>query len=162
MKSHGFPPTVVLVVLGAMTFLLLHLHFVTVWDQLYAVEPWTGLENAARTGLLEPWFGSTPRSLRVTQTVLGVVALIVGLLRTAGPWRAGLSLWIGVLLVLLPVLVGRTFLSETGLLVVAPMSGEPLTWLAIPLEAVRVGLPVFAGIAVSRVLFALRRAVFGS
>lgn len=162
MKSHGFPPTVVLVVLGAITFLLLHLHFVTVWDQLYAVQPWAGLEKAARTGLLEPWFGSTPRSLRVSQAVLGVVALVVGLLRTDDPWRAGLSLWIGVLIVLLPVLTGRTFLSETGLLVVAPMSGEPLTWLAIPLEMVRVGLPVFVGIAASRMLYLLRRAIFGT
>lgn len=161
MKSHGFPPWVVLVVLGALTFLLLHLHFTTAWEGLYAPQPWSGLEAAAREGLLEPWFGSTPGSLRVTQTVLGGLALVVGLLRSDDPWRAGLALWVGVLVPLIPVLFGRTVLTETGLLVVTPMSDEPLTWLALPLESVRVGVPIAVGIAAARVLFWLRRVVVG-
>lgn len=162
MKSHGFPPWVVLVVLGAISFLLLHLHFTTAWEGLYAPQPWSGWESAAREGLLEPWFGSTPGSLRVTQAVLGGLALVVGLLRTDDPWRAGLALWIGVLIPLIPVLFGRTVLTDTGLLVVSPMSDEPLTWMAIPLEAVRAGVPLFAGIAASRILVWLRRMVFGT
>lgn len=161
MKSYGFPPWVVLVVLGALTFLLLHLHFTTAWEGLYAPEPWSGLETAAREGLLEPWFGSTPGSLRVTQTVLGTLAVVVGLLRSDEPWRAGLALWVGVLIPLIPVLFGRTVLTDTGLLVVSPMSDEPLTWLALPLETVRAGVPLFAGIAVSRIIFWLRRVILG-
>lgn len=161
MRSYGFPPWVVLVVLGALTFLLLHLHFTTAWENLYAPQPWSGLETAAREGLLQPWFGSTPGSLRVTQVVLGGLALVVGLLRTDDPWRAGLALWLGVLIPLIPVLFGRTVLTETGLLVVTPMSDEPLTWLALPLEALRVGVPVFGGIFASRLLLWLRRAAFG-
>lgn len=161
MRSYGFPPWVVLVVLGALTFLLLHLHFTTAWETLYAPQPWSGLETAAREGLLQPWFGSTPGSLRVTQAVMGGLALVVGLLRTDDPWRAGLALWVGVLIPLIPVLFGRTVLTETGLLVVTPMSDEPLTWLALPLEALRVGVPVFGGIFASRLLLWLRRVVFG-
>lgn len=161
MKSYGFPPWVVLVALGALAFLLLDLHFTTAWETLYAPEPWSGWEQAARTGLLGPWFGSTPRSLRVTQTVLGTLALVVGLMRTDDPWNASLALWIGVLIPLIPVLVGRTILTDSGLLVVSPMSDEPLTWLAIPLEAFRVGAPLVIGVVASRLLLWFRRVVFG-
>ncbi len=162
MKSHGFPPWVILVVLGSLSFLLLHLHFTTAWEGLYAPQPWTGWESAAREGVLEPWFGSTPVSLRVSQTVLGGLAFVVGLLRSDEPWRAGVALWVGVLIPLIPVLFGRTVLTDTGLLVVSPMSDEPLTWLAIPLESIRVVVPLFVGIAASRIVFWLRRIVFGT
>lgn len=159
--KYEFPPWVVLVVMGALVFMLLDLHFTTAWESLYAPEPWAGMEQAARTGVLEPWFGSTPRSLRVTQTVLGGLAFVVGLVRTDDPWNAGMALWIGVLIPLIPVLVGRTILNETGLLVVTPMSEEPLTWLALPLEAVRVGAPILAGVLASRLLLGFRRLIFG-
>lgn len=159
MRSYEFPPWVV--VLGAITFLLLHLHFATAWESLYAPQPWAGMEDAARTGLLEPWFGSTPVSLRVTQAVLAGLALVVGLLRTDDSWKAGLALWVGVLIPLIPVLFGRTVLTETNLLVVTPMSDAPLTWLALPLETLRVGVPLLAGIVASRVLLWLRRVILG-
>lgn len=157
-----FPPYVVVAVIGAVTFLMLDLHFVTSWEQLYAAAAWPGLQATARGSLVEPWFGSTPMSLRLTQGGLVVLAMIVSLMRSEDAGMAGLALWVGVLIPLVPVLLGRTILSGTALTTFAPMSDEPLIWLAIPVEAVRVGVPILVGVVAGRVLSWTGRALFGS
>lgn len=156
-----FPPWVIIAVLGAITFLLLDLHFVTSWEQLYAAGAWPGLQATARGGLMEPWFGGTPMSLRMTQGAFFVLAFVVSLMRSNDAAMAGLALWVGVLIPLVPVLVGRTLLSGTGLTTFAPMSDEPLVWMAVPLEAVRVGVPIVAGVLAGAILRFLGRLFFG-
>lgn len=160
MKAE-FPPWALIGVLGAVTFLVLDLHFVTTWEELYAAAAWPGLQEAARGSLVEPWFGSTPMSLRITQGTLFVLATIVALMRSDDAGTAGLALWIGVLIPLVPVLLGRAVLSGTALTTFAPMSDEPLTWLAIPAEAVRVGVPILAGVMMGAVLRFFGRLLFG-
>lgn len=152
MKGGDFPPRVLVVVLGAVTFVMLHIHFVTAWEALYAAAPWPGFEEAAREGVLGPWFGSTPRSLRVTQTVLFVLACVLGIMRAGEGMKTALGLWAGVLLPLIPVLVARAITSETGLITITPMSDQPMTWMAVPLEAIRTAAPIFLGVLAGLVL----------
>lgn len=156
-----FPPWAVIGVLGALTFLLLDLHFVTSWEALYAAHTWPGLREAARGSLMEPWFGSSPESLRLTQGTFFVLAVIVSLMRTDDAATAGIALWVGALIPLVPVLLGRTLLSGTGLTTFAPMSDEPLVWMAVPIEAVRVGVAILAGILAGGILRLVGRFVFG-
>lgn len=157
-----FPPYVVIAVVGAVAFLMLDLHFVTTWEELYATAAWPGLREAARGSLMEPWFGSTPMSLRMTQGALFVLALVVSLIRSKDMGTAGLALWVGVLIPLVPVLLGRTILSGTALTTFAPMSERPLVWLAVPVEAVRVGVPILLGVAAGAILSYIGRALFGT
>lgn len=146
MKRGDFPPWVLVVLLGSVTFVMLHIHFVTAWEDLYLVAPWAGFEAAAREGVLGPWFGSTPRSLRVTQTVLFVLAGVLGVMRAGEGMKTAVGLWIGVLLPLIPVLVARAVTSKTGLITVTPMSDQPMTWMALPLEGLRTATPIFLGV----------------
>lgn len=157
-----FPPYVVVAVIGAVTFLMLDLHFVTSWEELYATAAWPGLQETARGSLVEPWFGSTPMSLRLTQGTLFLLATIVSLMRTEDAGMAGLALWVGVLIPLVPVLLGRTILSGTALTTFAPMSDRPLIWMAVPVEAVRVGVPILVGVVAGGILSWMGRALFGS
>lgn len=157
-----FPPYVLVAVVGAVTFLMLDLHFVTSWEQLYATAVWPGVQGAARGSLVEPWFGGTPMSLRLTQGALFVLATIIALMRSDDAARAGLALWVGVLVPLVPVLLGRTILSGTALTTFAPMSDQPLIWLAVPVEAVRVGVPIALGVIAGAILTWLGRALFGT
>lgn len=156
-----FPPYVIVAVVGAITFLLLDLHFVTSWEELYAAAAWPGLQATARGSFLEPWFGSTPMSLRLTQGTFFVLAVVISLMRTDDSIAAGLALWVGVLIPLVPVLLGRTLLSGTGLTTFAPMSDQPLVWMAVPIEAVRVGIPILLGVVAAGVLRFLGRTLFG-
>lgn len=156
-----FPPYVIIAVVGAITFLLLDLHFVTSWEELYAAAAWPGLQATARGSLMEPWFGSTPLSLRLTQGTFFLLAVAISLMRTDDSMTAGLALWVGVLIPLVPVLLGRTLLSGTGLTTFAPMSDEPLVWMAVPIEALRVGIPILLGVMAAGVLRFLGRALFG-
>lgn len=156
-----FPPYILIAVVGAVTFLMLDLHFVTAWETLYVSAVWPGLQEAARGGLVEPWFGSTPMGLQVTQGALFVLATIVALMRSRDAGKAGLALWVGVLIPLVPVLLGRTVLSGTALTTFAPMSDEPLIWMAVPVEAVRVGVPILAGVVAGGVLRFVGRTLFG-
>lgn len=157
-----FPPWVVIAVAGAIAFLLLDLHFVTSWEELYAAGTWPGVREAARGGLLEPWFGSTPRSLQLTMGTFFVLAVIVSLMRTDDSAAAGIALWVGVLIPLVPVLLGRTVLSGTGLTTFAPMSDEPLVWMAVPLETLRIGVSIAAGVVAGAALRFVGRFLFGS
>lgn len=157
-----FPPWVVIAVVGAVTFLVLDLHFLTTWEELYATAAWPGLQETARGSLVEPWFGSTPMSLRITLGTLFVLATVVSLMRPNDAGTAGLALWFGVLIPLIPVLLGRTILSGTALTTFAPMSDRPLIWLAIPVESVRVGIPILAGIVAGGILRFFGRVLFGS
>lgn len=152
MSPRKLAPWFLVVVLGAVTFIILHIHFITVWEELYVVSPWPGLEAAAREGLVDPWFGSTPRSLRVTQVVLFALAGVLGVMRHDEGLRTALALWLGVMLPLIPVLVARTITSEAGLVTISPMSSDPMTWLALPLEALRTAAPVFGGVLVGLVI----------
>lgn len=156
-----FPPWVVIAVVGAVTFLVLDLHFVTTWEELYAAAAWPGLQETARGSLVEPWFGGTPMSLRITQGTLFVLATVVALMRPDDSASAGLALWVGVLIPLIPVLLGRAVLSGTALTTFAPMSDAPLTWLALPVEAVRVGVPILVGVIAGGILRFLGRVLFG-
>lgn len=146
MSRRGLAPWVLVVVLGAATFIILHIHFVTAWEQLYAPAPWPGFEAAARRGLIDPWFGSSPRSLRVTQTVLLVLATVVGVMRSGEGFKSGLALWVGVMIPLIPVLFIRLATADTTLVTLSPMTGGEITWLSLPLEAVRTAAPIFLGI----------------
>lgn len=146
MSGRSLAPWVLIVVLGAVTFIILHIHFVTVWEDLYAVAPWPGFESAARRGLIGPWFGSTPRSLRVTQAVLFVLAAVLGVMRSGEGIKTGAALWAGVLIPLIPVLFIRVATSDTGLVTLSPMTGGDITWMSLPLEAVRTAAPIFLGI----------------
>lgn len=162
MRMKGeFPPWALIMVLGAVAFLLLDLHFVTSWEQLYAETAYSGVRDAARGGLVEPWFGSTPTSLRMTLGALFLLATAVSLIRTDDAAMAGVALWVGVLIPLVPVLLGRTILSGTGLTTFAPMSDEPLVWLAVPVEAARVGVPILAGVMAGGILRFVGRVLFG-
>lgn len=157
-----FPPYIVIAVVGAVAFLMLDLHFVTAWEELYVTAVWPGLQETARGGLVEPWFGSTPMSLRLTQGTLFVLATIVALMRSDDAGKAGLALWVGVLIPLVPVLLGRTILSGTALTTFAPMSDQPLIWMAVPVEAARVGVSILAGVLVGGILRFFGKVLFGS
>lgn len=161
MSKGRVAPWFLVVVLGAVTFIMLHLHFITAWEELYVVSPWPGLEAAAREGLLEPWFGSTPRSLRVTQIVLFGLAGVLGVMRSQEGLKTALALWLGVLLPLIPVLVARAVTSDAGLVTISPMSDLPISWLALPLEALRTGAPVFAGVLAGLIVKGLADLLFG-
>lgn len=161
MSGRRLAPWYLVVVLGAVTFIMLHIHFVTGWEQLYVASPWPGFEAAAREGLIEPWFGSTPRSLRVTQTVLFGLAVVLGVMRSQEGVKTALALWLGVLLPLIPVLFVRAVTSDAGLVTVSSMSDLPITWLALPLEALRTGAPVFGGVLAGLMLKGLWDLVFG-
>lgn len=152
MSLKEFPPWVLVVILGAVTFVMLHIHFVTAWEELYAAAPWEGFEAAAREGLLDPWFGSTPRSLRVSQGVLLVLAAVVGIMRADDAMKAGVALWVGVLIPLIPVLFVRAVTTDSGLVTLSPMTDLPITWFSIPLEALRTAAPVFVGILAGLIL----------
>lgn len=152
MSRRGLAPWVLVVVLGAVTFVILHIHFVTVWEDLYAVAPWPGFESAARRGLIAPWFGNSPRSLRVTQLVLFVLAGVLGVMRSGEGLKTGAALWAGVLIPLVPVLFVRVATSDTGLVTLSPMTGSDITWMSLPLEAVRTAAPIFLGVLAGMIL----------
>lgn len=161
MSSGRFAPWYLVVVLGAVAFIMLHIHFITAWEALYVTAPWPGLEAAAREGLVDPWFGSTPRSLRVSQVVLFGLAGVLGVMRSKEGMKTALALWLGVLLPLIPVLVARAVTSEAGLVTISPMTDVPISWLALPLEALRTGVPIFVGVLAGLIVKGVFDVLFG-
>ena len=80
---------------GLLTFLVLHLLFVSAWDRHFAAAPWPGYEESARRGLIEPWFINSPRSLWLTRAAFFMVALVAALGRRAKRWPHAALLWAG-------------------------------------------------------------------
>jgi hypothetical protein len=160
-RSKDFPPLIVAVVLGALTFGFLHLHFVTSWQELYVNAPWPGFEQAARRGIIQPWFTNSPRSLRVTEVVLFGLAFLVGLIRGAQPWVTSLALWLGVMIPLVPVLVARSLLANSRILTITVFGHGDIPTLALVYEAVRTGVPIVVGMLCAMILLVLWRALFG-
>jgi hypothetical protein len=83
-------------VLGAVTFVLLHLFMVATWRTLFAVAPWPGYEGATRAGIVSPWFINSPRSLWLARATIFLVAFLLAALRRTPPWRAALVFWLGI------------------------------------------------------------------
>lgn len=162
MANKDFPPLILAGVLGALTFAFLHLHFVTAWQELYVRSAWPGFEQAARRGLIQPWFTNSPRSLRVTEVVLFGLAAAVGLTRRSRPWATATALWVGVMIPLVPVLIARSFLSGSKILTITVFSRGDIPTLAVLYEAVRTGAPIFAGMLAATILVWLGRALKGS
>lgn len=154
---RDFPGWIVVVLIGSFAFLFAHIHFVQTWDALYAVEPWPGFEAAARRGLIDPWFGNSPRSLWITQEVLFALAAVIALLRRERMWTAGLVFWLGVMLPLVPFLLFRSLESDAGYLTTSRLLESGLWSTAILLEAARTVLPILLAVLVARIL-----AVFGA
>jgi hypothetical protein len=83
-------------ILGAGTFVLLHVFMVATWRTLFAVAPWPGYEGAARAGIVSPWFINSPRSLWLARATIFSVAFLLAALRRSPPWRVALVFWLGV------------------------------------------------------------------
>lgn len=164
-----FPPAVVLLVVGAITFAALYEHFVHAWQDLYLAAEFAGVQAAAVEGVLEPWRGlrdpavrTLRESLWLTQAVPAVVALALGMLRSVrGRWR-GVALWGGLLVPLVPLLVVRVLLPGSPLTSFGPVTNEPLAWAALYLEPFRVAAPVFLGIYAGAAVRALGRMLAGA
>lgn len=147
-----FPGWVAVLLIGSFVFLFAHVHFAQTWETLYVVEPWPGFEESARRGLIDPWFGNSPRSLWVTQEVLFALAIVIGLMRSERVWTAGLVFWLGVMLPLIPFLLFRSLRSDAGFLATSPLVESGLWSTAILLEAGRTALPIALGLVCARIL----------
>ena len=161
MAKRDFPPFILAAVLGALTFAFLHLHFVTAWQELYVRSAWPGFDEAARRGLIQPWFTNSPRSLRVTEIVLFGLAFAVGLTRKSRPWFTATAVWVGVMVPLVPVLIARSFLSGSKILTITVFSQGDIPALALLYEAVRTGVPIFAGMAAAMIVLWVWHALTG-
>ncbi|HKK27998.1 MAG TPA: hypothetical protein VKB18_07935 [Gemmatimonadota bacterium] len=161
MARKEFPSFILAGILGALTFAFLHLHFVTAWQELYVQSAWPGFEQAARRGLIQPWFTNSPRSLRVTEIVLFGLSFVVGLVRGNRPWGMATAVWVGVMTPLIPVLIARSFLSGSKILTITVFSHGDIPTLALLYEAVRTGVPIFAGMAAATILLWLWNAATG-
>ena len=80
---------------GVTTMLLLHLHLLMSWQEVYVKYPWYGQEDAMARGVIKPHFAQSTLSFHVTRILLLVVASVVGFLSRRIFVRAGLVLWIG-------------------------------------------------------------------
>lgn len=73
----------------------LHALFVTGWDALFARPPWSGYEDSARLGMIEPWFVHSPRALWLTRAVLFVLAFGIVLSVRKRRTARTVALWTG-------------------------------------------------------------------
>lgn len=89
---------VAVVAVGAVTMLLLHLHFVMFWESSYSGFEWRGYEGCIVHGRCPPFFSGTSRSLLITNLVLFFLPLVVFWFARERPWTSTLGLWLGVML----------------------------------------------------------------
>ncbi len=162
MANKDWSTLIVALLLGALTFAFLNGYFVASWQVLYVGSSWPSLSELVRRGVVEPWLVDSPLGLRVTEGVLFGLSLLVGLIRGREPWSSAFAVWLGVMLPLVPVLVARSLLSNSRLLTMSVFGHGDIPSLAILYEAVRTGLPIFAGILIAMVLVWLGRVLFSS
>ena len=62
---------------GALSFAILHLHFLITWRWFYVSSAFKGYEQATSRGFVHPWFSAGPRAILVTEVFFFV--LCVGL-----------------------------------------------------------------------------------
>jgi hypothetical protein len=134
---------------GTLTFLVLHLTFVLAWRRLFLPAPWSGYEESARRGLIEPWFINTPRSLWLTRVAFFALAFVIAFARRRGRWPAALLLWAGA-----GVAVIATYATTS---MPALPSGE-LGYIIYPF---RLLLPVVFGTALAELLLRIRSGTAG-
>lgn len=147
------PPWPVLAVVGTILGVALHDHYLVSWQELYLVADWSGPGELFRAGVVVPWRAVTDASLReahnslwLGQVVPACVALAMAALPSVDRLRKGLVLWIGMLLPIVPLLLVRVMLPDSGLLNFGSGTAEPLVGQAVYLEPVRVAIPIFGAV----------------
>ncbi len=128
---------------GLLAFLLLHLLFLSTWSDLFAVRPWPGYEAATASGIVEPWFVHSPRSLWLTRGVYLALGLVVAQ-RAGNRPPALLALWTG-------AAAGTIFVWAT-----TTMRAMSWGWLGFVLYPLRLLAPVLAGWVLSFVIDRVR------
>ncbi len=129
---------------GTLTFLVLHLIFVFAWSRFFLAAPWPGYEESARRGLLEPWFINTPRSLWLTRAAFAVLAFVFAFARRRRRWPGALLLWTG-------AAVGVIAVYATTSMPTLPSGG--LGYIIYPF---RLLLPIVLGTALGELLRRIR------
>jgi hypothetical protein len=93
--GNGRLRNAIIALVGCLAFALLHLLFVLAWQRFFTASAWPGYEETTQSGLVEPWFVNTPRSLWLTRITFFVLAFITARTVRDRPGTAALALWVG-------------------------------------------------------------------
>ena len=130
------------VLAGAVVFLILHIHFVLAWDNLYALHPWTGYAP----GRSPAFFSSSPRSVAIANVVLFATALALTMIPPGQRPRIGVALWAGVMGAVVLVWLATARLRQDS-------NMWPIDFVFL---SVLTGLPMLVGRAVGLVYWRIR------
>jgi hypothetical protein len=130
------------VLAGAVVFLILHIHFVLVWDSLYALHPWTGYAPGRRPA----FFSSSPRSVAIANVVLFATALALTMIPPGQRPRIGVALWAGVMGAVVLVWLATARLRQDS-------NMWPIDFVFL---SVLTGLPMLVGRAIGLVYWRIR------
>lgn len=119
--------------LGLSAIIGLHALFILGWNGFFARVPWPGYEYSMRSGMVEPWFVNTPRSLWLTRIAFFAIAFGAILPIRNGRVARTLALWIG-------AAAGVAVLWRTTIM--RTLEGGPAGYFFYP---IRIGIPILAG-----------------
>lgn len=160
------PPWPVLAVVGTILGVALHDHYLVAWEELYLAQDWQGLGQMLEAGVLVPWRGVTDGAVReahnslwMGQVVPACVALAMAVLPSVDRLRKGLVLWLGMLLPIVPLLLVRVMLPDSGLLDFGSVSTVPMVGQAVYLEPIRIAVPIFGAVLLAGVVREVTRIV---
>ena len=143
--------TSIFVAIGAVTMLLLQLHFVLFWKSYYSHFPVQGYQGAMAAGNVSPFFTGSAQSLQITEIVLFALPLLVLWFARESSWTSTLGLWSGVMLSVVIIWLATKRLREDSNM--WPIDLVFLSFLT--------ALPLFLGcvtqIVIQRVMGYLRR-----
>jgi len=116
------------VLIGAVVFLILHMHFVLAWESLYAHYPLKGYAP----GVIPAFFTSSPRSIAIANVVLFAMALGLTIIPPGQRKGIGAALWAGVMIAVVLAWVGTARMRENSnmwpisFVVLVVMTGVPM------------------------------------
>ncbi len=108
------------------------------------MRPWPGYEAATATGIVEPWFVHTPRSLWLTRITFAALALVVVGRTEHHRLGAATALWTG-------AAAGIAFVYAT-----TSMRHLAGGWLGFVFYPLRLVLPILTGALAATVISRLR------
>ena len=101
-----------LLLMGAMAFLVLQWHFSHAWAGYYSRFPWRGYEQTMREGHVPAFLTTSPRSLLVGSCILFSLPFLTLWFGFGRPLLSGLALWAGVMVSLVGVWVATPRLRQ--------------------------------------------------
>jgi|PlaIllAssembly_1097288.scaffolds.fasta_scaffold432776_1 uncharacterized membrane protein len=117
---------------GAVTMLLLQLHFVLFWKSYYIHFPIQGYEGAMAEGKVAPFFTGSTQSAEITKIVLFLLPLAVLWFARGSAWRSTCGLWLGVMFSVVIIWLATERLRRDSnmwpidLVLLSVMTGVPL------------------------------------